>query len=77
MKHVNHSDSATDTEEVNPYKPNGSTCPFRKNEWGKVAEQPFFNPKCKKCQDCMSYNDSPLQCPITKQKCFGGDVIDE
>ncbi len=61
-----------DTEEKKG--PDGSQCPYRKDEWGRIVEQPYFNPRCKKCQSCMWDNDSPLRCPITKQECFGGEV---
>lgn len=64
-------------KEANPYEPDGASCPHRKDEFGHIVEKPFFNPRCKKCIDCMWYNNSPLQCPITKQKCFGGDVIND
>lgn len=63
-------------ENEQSYTPDGSTCPYRKDEYGNIVEQPFFNPRCEKCTTCMGYNNSPQQCPITKQKCFGGDIID-
>lgn len=52
-----------------------SRCPYRVDQHGKIMEHPYFNPRCKRCTDCMWDNQSPLQCPITKQKCFGGEVI--